>query len=349
MLKRIFLILTLVVAAGLGAAVVSLRGMPLVAMTTVTTGSAIEAVYATGTVEPTIMLPIAARKTARLTTLLVDEGARVRKGEVLAQLDDSDMQAVLAELQARQNLAQQEYSRQNRIRNSTAFNRSAFDAAAAELRAANAAIERAMTDIADLKLIAPDDGRVIRRDGEIGEMIPAGQAVFWFTCCAPLRISAEVDEEDIPRVVPGQKTLIRADAFPGAVFDGSVQSITPKGDPTARSYRVRIGLTDDTPLMIGMTAETNIILRQEAQALLVPRSAVVNDTVWVLDDERRLQPVAVTTGTRSSTQIEILSGLKAGDQIILTADPGWHQGQPARLDWRLRNLIRAPLGDGFGS
>jgi len=299
MIKRILLLLTLLVAAALGLAVVTLREMPLVETTTVATGPAIEAVYATGTVEPTIMLPIAARKTARLTTLLVDEGAQVRKGEVLAQLDDSDMQAVLAELQARQNLAQQEYSRQNRIRNSTAFNRSAFDAADAELRAANAAIEKAQSDIADLKLTAPEDGRIIRRDGEIGEMIPSGQAVFWFTCCAPLRISAEVDEEDIPMVEPGQKTLIRADAFPGQVFDGFVQAITPKGDPTARSYRVRIGMAEDTPLMIGMTAETNIILREETDAVLAPRNAVIDDTVWVLDEQLRLQPVTVTTGTRS--------------------------------------------------
>jgi membrane fusion protein, multidrug efflux system len=348
-MKRLVYILLALLLVAAGFIWNNLNDMPLVETATLTTGPAIEAVYATGTVEPTIMLPIAARKTARLVALMVDEGAAVATGDVLAQLDDSDMQAVLDELEARRELARQSFNRQNSIRNSAAFNRAALDAAEAELRGAEAAIAKAMSDIEDLKLIAPDEGRIIRRDGEIGEMIPSGQAVFWFTCCAPLRISAEVDEEDIPMVTPDQKVLIRADAFPGQIFDGHVQAITPKGDPTARSYRVRIGLNGETPLMIGMTAETNIILREAEHAILAPRSAVIGNHVWILDRNDTLRRVGVTTGTKSSTQIEILSGLKDGDEIIVNPEPDWYDGQAARRDWRLRNLTRAPIGDRFGS
>lgn len=66
-----------------------------------------------------------------------------------------------------------------------------------------------------MTLLAPAAGRIIRRDGEFGQLIEAGHKLFWISCCDQLRVSAEVDEEDIPLVKPGQKVLIRADAFPG--------------------------------------------------------------------------------------------------------------------------------------
>src|SRR5690606_24661917 len=146
-----------------------------------------------------------------------------------------------------------------------------------EWEAARAASEKAAAAVSFMKLIAPEAGRIIRRDGESGQLIPANQPVFWLSCCAPLRVSAEVDEEDIARVQPGQKVLIRADAFPGKTYEGKVQSITPKGDPVTRTYRVRIALVEETPLLIGMTAETNIILRENEHALLIPASALDKD------------------------------------------------------------------------
>ena len=109
----------------------------------------------------------------------------------------------------------------------------------------------------------------------MGDFIPVNQPVFYLAKAGvPLRISADVDEEDIPLVKVGQKVLIRSDAFPSRVFTGEVLEITPKGDPVARSYRVRIELPADTALMIGMTAETNIVTAEKQDALLVPASAV---------------------------------------------------------------------------
>ena len=71
-------------------------------------------------------------------------------------------------------------------------------------------------------LLAPADGTIIRRDGEVGQYIAPGQALFVLACCAPLRVTAEIDEEDISRVRVGQAVVLRADALPGALFDGSV-------------------------------------------------------------------------------------------------------------------------------
>ena len=192
--------------------------------------------------------------------------------------------------------------------------------------------ERAEAEAHYLDLVAPAAGKIIRRDGEIGQMIAPDKPLFWMSCCAPLRVSAEVDEEDIAQVRPGQEVLIRADAFPGQIFHGTVQSITPKGDPVARTYRVRISLPADTPLMIGMTAETNIVLRKADNALLVPAGAVQQDTVWRVD-RGKLENGRSRWAPRTRREVEILSGLGDGDRIVAHPTPGLEgraDGAPVR-------------------
>jgi len=122
---------------------------------------------------------------------------------------------------------------------------------------AEAAVKRAQAQRDYNQLVAPADGIVLRRDGEPGQFVAAGQAVLTLACCAPLRVSAEVDEEDIPRVVVGQKVTLRTDALPGRLFDGEVADITPKGDPVSRSYRVRIRLADAPAVDAGPLREVH--------------------------------------------------------------------------------------------
>ncbi len=289
------------------------------------TGMAVEAVYATGTVEATVMLPIAPRVTARLMELNADEGHDVKEGDVMARLEDSDLQKTLDELKARDVFLQKDYERKAALAKSGYETRASLDKARADLDASRAAIARVEAETSYTRLLAPADGRVIRRDGEIGQMIPANQTVFWLSCCAPLRISAEVDEEDIARVTPGLKVLIRADAFPDREFDGEVLSITPKGDPVARSYRVRISLAADTPLQIGMTAENNIIIREKPDTLLIPNSTLRDGHVFVIKDNK-VHRIAVKTGIRGFEESEVTEGVNPGDRLVAAPAPELQDG-----------------------
>lgn len=292
-------------------------------------GTAVQAVYATGTVEPTVMMPIAARATARLIQLNVDEGSDVEKDQVLARLEDEDLRQTVKELQARAEFAQSEYERNAELVKQNAVSQVAFDRARADLEAARAALRAAQAEMSYMTLFAPADGRIIRRDGEVGELIPANEPIFWLSCCAPLRVSAEVDEEDIPLVQPGQMVLIRADAFPGRVFHGEVQSITPKGDPIARSFRVRIGFTEETPLLIGMTAETNIIISERDDALLVPSSAVIEKSVWVVEGDK-LTRQRVEIGASGPEETEIRGGLSPEQLVVRRQDGERVEGMAVR-------------------
>jgi RND family efflux transporter MFP subunit len=322
-------VVALLLAAGAGALYWQRRGPVSVELVAPTRGPAVDAIYATGTVEPTVMLPIAPRVAGRLTELNVDEGASVRKGQVLARLDDADLESTVAELEARARFARDQLRRNEELvkRGVTAAieldrARADADAAAAQVRRA-----RAQRDFTALK--APADGTIIRRDGEIGQFVPAGQAVFYLSCCAPLRVTAEVDEEDIPRVHVGQAVVLRADALPDAKLTGKVAEVTPKGDPVARSYRVRIRLADPGELQVGMTVDANLIVAERRDALLVPTTAVVDGAVWIARDGR-LARQPVQTGVAGDARTEIRAGLAPDARVVAQPSDALAEGRRVR-------------------
>jgi RND family efflux transporter MFP subunit len=228
--------------------------------------------------------------------------------------------------------------------------RATLERAERDARAARATADAARQRLEDYVVRAPIDGMVLRRDAEVGEVVDTPASLFWIGEPRPLRVTAEVDEEDIARVEPGQRALLRADAFPGRVLAGEVAHITPKGDTTRKAYRVRLSLPEDTPLMIGMTVEANLVLRETAHAVLVPPSAVTmqgatpngtnapppsagstrNAVIWVVEKERARRR-EVELGVQGPRAIEVRRGLAAGEVVVLDAPPDLREDQPIRL------------------
>ena len=294
-------------------------------------GPAIDAVYGAGIVEPEVMVPIGPKVSGRLAELRADEGDRVVQGQLLAQLEAEDLAATVAEWTSRVRLGETELRRVEALHRRKLAADAELDRARNELTTATAALRRARELLGELALRAPADGLVLRRDGEVGTLLRPGDNLFWLSCCGGLRVSAEIDEEDIPRVHPGQQVLIGADAFPEQVFEGRVQQITPKGDPVARSFRVRIALPADTPLRTGMTTDCNILVARRDDALLIPVTAVVDGAVWVVRDGRLIrQPVELGAGGTDSGRVEVRSGLSADDRVVTEPDARLRAGRRAR-------------------
>jgi RND family efflux transporter MFP subunit len=296
-------------------------------------GPAIEAVYGTGIVEPEVMVAISPKISGRLVELLADEGDSVERGALLARLEAEDLAATVAEWASRVRLGEAELRRVETLHRRKLAADADLDRARNELATAAAALRRAREQLAELSLRAPAAGRILRRDGEIGTLLRPGDNLFWFSCCGGLRISAEIDEEDIPRVRPGQQVLIGADAFPDQVFEGQVTEITPKGDPVARSFRVRIGLPEDTPLRTGMTADCNIVVERRADALLIPAGAAADGGLWLVRAGRLVRQ-AVTLGAGAGIDgglVEVRAGLLPEDLVVTEPGPGLRAGRRVRL------------------
>lgn len=280
-----------------------------------TTGTAAAIVYASGVVEPKTWSKVTSLVRERIVEVCSCEGETVAAGQLLVRLDDSEVRASRQQLDARRVLARQELSRSADLLSRDVGSRQAWErttAALAEIEASLAAVNEKANDHL---VTAPIDGQVLRLDASVGEIAEPGEVLAWVGRPTPLEVIAEVNEEDIPRVVPGQKVLLKSDAFPDRVLDASVGSITPKGDPVQKTYRVRLALPADTPLFIGMTVDANIVTTERANAVLVPSAAVRGDQVFVLENGRVVSR-AVRPGIRGLASTEILEGLAAGEPVV---------------------------------
>jgi RND family efflux transporter MFP subunit len=350
MSRRFLLLLALLAAGGAGAWVWTAIP-PRLAIAMATTGPALEAVYATGSVEPVNWARVGPATRARLTGVLVEEGERVAEGQAMARLDDRQARSLADEAEARARFAAEDLARTRTLVARDIAARTTLERAERDARAARATADAALQRLEDYVVRAPTDGLVLRRDAEVGEVVDTPASLFWIGEPRPLRVTAEVDEEDIARITAGQRVLLRADAFPGRVMEAEVAQITPKGDTTRKAYRVRLNLPDDTPLLIGMSVEANIVLRETPDAVLVPPAAVVlpiadrrasaatpppppgttrRGVVWVVEKEtaRRRE---VEIGVQGPRATEIRRGLATGEAVILDPPHGLRDGQAIRL------------------
>jgi RND family efflux transporter MFP subunit len=297
---------------------------------TVQRGTAVEIVYGTGNVEPVRWAKVTTVVRDRIVDICRCEGETVSKGDVLARLDDREPQAQLKELRTREEFLQRELSRVSELMTRGATTAQAYERASRDANQIQALITLQEVKINDYIIKSPMDGVVLRRDGEIGEIAEVGQVLFRVGVPKPLWVVAEVNEEDIPRVKVGQQALLRTDAFPQQRLAAKVSEITPMGDPIAKTYRIRLLLPDDTPLLPGMSVEVNVVTREKDNVLLVPTDAIQENAVYVIDGStaRRRK---VEIGIRGTRQSEVISGLRENERVASPAKSALADGARVRV------------------
>ncbi len=316
LLLRIAVIGTLLLLAAFGAYWKWGRGS-LVGVVKPTRGSAAEVVYATGIVEPVFWAKVTSLLRKRIVDICKCEGKSVNKGDVLVRLDDFEERAVLRELEARLRRYEDDLARLKLLVDRNVTSKTSYDEKQTQVHEQEARVAAQRDRIADLQLRSPMDGVVLKRDGEVGEIAGTGASdvLMWVGQPRPLRVVAEVNEDDIIKVRIGQKVLLRHEGHTGAPLTGNVDSITPKGDPQSKTFRVYLALPDDTPLRIGMSVEANIVVREVQDALLVPAEAINSGHVAIVKNSR-VERRAVETGIRGSRMVQVLAGLSEGEVVV---------------------------------
>jgi RND family efflux transporter MFP subunit len=329
---RTVLILAVLLIAGAGAWFLwSGFGRQAVASVHPVRGKAAEVVYATGTVEPERWAKVIALQRRRITGLCDCEGKAVKKGDALGQLDDAEARALLRELEARRTRLVGDVERTRGLVARAVATQTSLDQLTTQLSEYDARIAAQEDRIADHVLRAPMDGVVLRKDGEVGEIanIGASDVIFWVGQPKPLRVVADVNEEDIPRVRKGQAALVRSEGFKDAPLSATVGEITPKGDPATKTFRVYLALPDDTPLRIGMSVEANIVTREKDDALLLPAEAINGDAVFRIVADRLVR-TPVKTGIRGARMIEITDGVSEQDAVASPSEATFRDGMRVR-------------------
>lgn len=331
-LKRNLLV-AIPVAAALGAAALwwMLAARPAaVFVAEARIGPAVEAVYATGTVEPVRSVRIQSLVAERIEAVEVEEGDEVGEGAVLVRLDDRALRAEVEKGEADLRFLRAELARNETLAEKGIVSARIEERARSELDRASAALDAARGRLDDYALKAPMAGVVLRRDAEPGEIAKPGDTLVHIGRPRPARVVAEIDEEDIPRVAVGQRAVIRADAFGDRVMEGRVSAVTPLGDVGNRSFRVRVALPDDSPLRLGMTVEVNVLVRTDERAVLVPEAALADGGVFaVVDGRAERRPVEV--GVVGDGWAEIRAGVEVGETVILAPPDGLADGAPVRV------------------
>ena len=318
----------LIAAALAGFAWWQTRG-PAITVARVTRGAAAEIVYATGSVEPETWSRSTPLVRGRIIERCRCEGKTVKRGDLLARLDDKEALATLNDLHALEEFQHREFDRQSQLLARGVATSQAFQKAESDLARIKAQIAAQAQRLEYYKLVSPMDGIVLKEDGEVGDMVEPGTILYRIGLERPLWVVADVNEEDIPRVKVGQNALLRTDAFAGEVLSGTVKQITPAGDPVSKTFRVRIGLPDDTPLRVGMSVEANIVSRQKPDVVLVPANAVVNSNLFTIEDgHARLRKVEI--GIRGTGFVEVLQGVSEGEWVAAPATANIKNGSRVR-------------------
>lgn len=318
------------------ATIMALAGMalwlsrgPAITVVRVTRGAAAEIVYATGSVEPETWSRSTPLVRGRIIERCRCEGKTVKKGDILARLDDKEALATLNDLRALEAFQRREYDRQSQLLARGVATSQAYQRAESDLARIQAQIAAQAQRLEYFKLVAPMDGTVLKEDGEVGDMVDPGTILYRIGLEKPLWVVADVNEEDIPRVQIGQKALLRTDAFAGQVLPGFVKQITPAGDPVSKTFRVRIGLPEDTPLRVGMSVEANIVSREKPDVLLVPANAVVDNSLLTIENDRvRLHKVGI--GIRGTGFVEIIDGASEDELVASPATTNIKNGSRVR-------------------
>lgn len=280
-----------------------------------TRGPAMEVIYATGFVEPRRPVEVSSRVTAPVVELYVEEGQRISPGQPLARLDDVDQRQVIAQLAAQTRSAELEEGRTLALYRQGFASAAARDRVVTAAQGARAAEAAARSRLEQFTIRASIPGVVLRREVEPGDLATPSRTLFQVGDPALLRVTATVDERDIPRVRTGAEAIMSSDAYPGRTFKGRVYEVTPGGDPSQRSFRVRIAPDAGAILPVGLTLEVNIVSAVKRDALLLPASAIKAGKVWVAEDGRARQ-VDVRTGVEGAEKTEIIRGLSRSTCVI---------------------------------
>ena len=310
----------------------------------------IESTVATGTVKPKVgaEVKVGSQISGVVVKLNVNVGDNVRKGDLLAMLDDSSLRARVNTLKAEVAAATAEY--QYAVAELKRFERSSMSLALSQIEDSrrNVAVRRAEVDQAKARLadtmvqlgytriVAPISGTVASVSTYVGETVAASFAAPTFLTIvdlANLEVQAYVDETDIGKVEIGQPLQFRIDSFPDRQLRGAVRAIYPKAQLVNNvvNYVLLIDILDAADLQIRpeMTARVNLILAQKADVMTVPRSALVNEggstyVVAKTDSGWAMRPVK--TGMKTVQLAEVVSGVREGETIVRDAQR-WKDSQ----------------------
>lgn len=278
----------------------------------------------------------------RVTQLNFRDGERVRKGQLLVQLDDQLPQAQVQQSQAELSIALANHRRNQELLAQNFISQRTVDESAANLDVAQAKLALSRATATRLKIVAPFDGITGIRTVNPGDYLKDGADIVNIEDIDAVFVDFRLPERFQTKVKKGQKAMIDLDALPGRKYEAVIQAIDPLIDANGRSVSVR-GCIDNRQLQLrpGMFARVTAVFGERENARVVPEEAIVPQgarqfVIKVVDgpdkDSKMSQRVEVKVGIRRPGRVEILEGLNPGDVVVVAGQQRLQRdGSPVKV------------------
>ncbi len=282
-----------------------------------------------GSVRTRVRAVVEAKVSGRIVKMPVVLGQKVAVGDLLAEIDAQEILARYEQAMAQRDQAGQDLDRMTALLKKQVSSRQEFDAAQARFRVAEATVREAGTMLGYARVTAPFDGVISRKLTDVGDLAVPGKPLLEIEDRGTLRFEADVPEALIGGITTGQKIPVVIPATKAA-FEASVVEISPTADANSRTFLIKLDLPQSTELRAGQFGRAAIPVGR-ANSIRVPEMAVFQrgqmELVFVIRDGRARLRI-VKTGRKIGSEVEIVSGLAPGEEIVVGGGDALVDGLP---------------------
>ncbi len=271
----------------------------------------------------------------RVLTLRVEEGDWVKNGQVLASLVRDDEQIAFKKAQLKETNARAAFDRAKELVDRELISREEFDKLSIDYEIAGQELAEAEWALKKTTIVAPFSGRVTARMTQLGQHVRPGDELFQVTDFSPLIARIYLPERDVLGLEEGRIVQIRLDAADQVSFAGRIRQISPVVDTSTGTVKLTVEATEPPKeVRPGSFVTVNIVRETHPEALLLPREAVLRELqkahVFVAEDDVA-EKRSVTLGLEEGDLIEVISGVEAGDQVIVAGQGGLKDGSAVKI------------------
>jgi membrane fusion protein, multidrug efflux system len=297
----------------------------------VTVGTVTDRFEAVGTIDAINSITVVSEIDALVRELPFQEGAAIQKGELIAQLDDRQLQAQLTRAQALRDQKKTNFERVNGLAGKGAVPQQQLDDASSELKVAEADVAVIQAQMARTRIVAPFSGTTGARRVSPGALVRAGTAITDLAQLDQLKVTFAAPERYYSTLKLGAKVTISTTAYPGYELVGTIKVIEPMVDQATRSARVIAHVANpDMKFRPGMSANVSAILSERYNALMIPDEAVFAEgnqsLVFVVKPDSTVIRVPVILGSRQPETVEVLKGLQSGMKVVRAGHQKLYEG-----------------------
>ena len=290
-----------------------------------------ERVTATGSVTADESVDLVSEIAGKVVKLGFEEGAPVKRGDVLVQLDDAELSAQLARAESRLELAKAQAERQRQLVTAGGTSQADLDAAESEVSVLRAEVELARAQLAKTRIAAPFDGVAGLRYVSVGANITPNTRIATLQKLDTIKVEFSIAERHLGRVQPEAEVTIRLTGL-DEPFRGKLYATEPRIDAGTRTLRLRARAENPGGRALpGGFATVELPLREIPNALMVPADAIIpglnEQQVYVIENGRA-QPRKVQTGLRLAREVQIISGLEPNATVITSGQLQLRPGMP---------------------